>query len=379
MKVNDKILQKIVSVSLPLSVLLTVSCFIPTIAGIIITVLGTGISAPIIDKKLTQFKDKQDKNKIKEQHYIQQLKISLAEMDKKGTRVNRMTPFFTDMILSKCNEHRINISEDTLQNINQFLYMINANYYDDILDSFKVNNQRLQTREEVLREVCDAILRHMEVIEDYAFDDTDTEEVLKSCLFIKDDLKEEMIKEFENSKVPGVLGSYRYIIERKDIKKGNIEKDYIKKYSEVNKEDVSFDIYEKESYVAAITKITEMPHYQKLGNINAISWDIDALMDICIRLVQKYNSELEREMPNYSIAKFAVKIMLASASYALINKTGTISYKEINNAFKKIPNIPYELFNEMTKYLDNLSAMKQKEKPNQKIIIFNPNYLKNQK
>ena len=219
MKVNDKILQKIVSVSLPLSVLLTVSCFIPTIAGIIITVLGTGISAPIIDKKLTQFKDKQDKNKIKEQHYIQQLKISLAEMDKKGTRVNRMTPFFTDMILSKCNEHRINISEDTLQNINQFLYMINANYYDDILDSFKVNNQRLQTREEVLREVCDAILRHMEVIEDYAFDDTDTEEVLKSCLFIKDELKEEMIKEFENSKVPGVLGSYRYIIERKDIKK----------------------------------------------------------------------------------------------------------------------------------------------------------------
>lgn len=379
MKVNDKILQKIVSVSLPLSVLLTVSCFIPTIAGIIITVLGTGISAPIIDKKLTQFKDKQDKNKIKEQHYIQQLKISLAEMDKKGTRVNRMTPFFTDMILSKCNEHRINISEDTLQNINQFLYMINANYYDDILDSFKVNNQRLQTREEVLREVCDAILRHMEVIEDYAFDDTDTEEVLKSCLFIKDELKEEMIKEFENSKVPGVLGSYRYIIERKDIKKGNIEKDYIKKYSEVNKEDVSFDIYEKESYVAAITKITEMPHYQKLGNINAISWDIDALMDICIRLVQKYNSELEREMQNYSIAKFAVKIMLASASYALINKTGTISYKEINNAFKKIPNIPNELFNEMTKYLDNLSAMKQKEKPNQKIIIFNPNYLKNQK
>ena len=379
MKVNDKILQKIVSVSLPLSVLLTVSCFIPTIAGIIITVLGTGISAPIIDKKLTQFKDKQDKNKIKEQHYIQQLKISLAEMDKKGTRVNRMTPFFTDMILSKCNEHRINISEDTLQNINQFLYMINANYYDDILDSFKVNNQRLQTREEVLREVCDAILRHMEVIEDYAFDDTDTEEVLKSCLFIKDELKEEMIKEFENSKVPGVLGSYRYIIERKDIKKGNIEKDYIKKYSEVNKEDVSFDIYEKESYVAAITKITEMPHYQKLGNINAISWDIDALMDICIRLVQKYNSELEREMQNYSIAKFAVKIMLASASYALINKTGTISYKEINNAFKKIPNIPNELFNEMTKYLDNLSTMKQKEKPNQKIIIFNPNYLKNQK
>ena len=71
MKVNDKILQKIVSVSLPLSVLLTVSCFIPTIAGIIITILGTGISAPIIDKKLTQFKDKQDKNKIKEQHYIQ--------------------------------------------------------------------------------------------------------------------------------------------------------------------------------------------------------------------------------------------------------------------------------------------------------------------
>lgn len=376
---KETFMQKVVSVSLPLSVLLTFSVFLPTTAAVVVVLAGTALAAPILDRQITKLKDKEDKNKIREQHYIQQVKISLAEMDKKGTRVNRMTPFFNDMILAKCREKKINIDEDTLQNINQFLYMVNSNYYERILDSFKVNNERLRTREDVLREMCDAILRHMEVIEDYAFDDTDVPEVLDTCLFIKDDVKEDMIEEFENSKVPGVLGTYRYIIERKDVKSESIERDYTKNYDEVNKEDVSFDIYEKESYIAAVSKITEMPHYQKLGNVNALSWDIDALMDIVTSLVHKYNSELERNIPDYSIARFAVKLMLVTTSYALVNKKGTVSYKVITEAFKKLPNIPSELFMDMSKYLDKLCAEKALQRPNQKIIIFNPNYLKNQK
>lgn len=376
---KETLMQKVVSVSLPLSVLLTFSVFLPTTAAVVVVLTGTALAAPILDRQFTKLKDKEDKNKIREQHYIQQVKISLAEMDKKGTRVNRMTPFFNDMIMAKCREKKINIDEDTLQNINQFLYMVNSNYYERILDSFKVNNERLRTREDVLREICDAILRHMEMIEDYAFDDTDVSEVLDICLFIKDDVKEDMIEEFENSKVPGVLGTYRYIIERKDVKSESIEKDYTKNYDEVNKDDVSFDIYEKESYVAAVSKITEMPHYQKLGNVNALSWDIDALMDIVTNLIRKYNSELERNIEDYSIARFTVKLMLVTTSYALVNKKGTVSYKVITEAFKKLPNIPNELFMDMSKYLDKLCAEKALQRPNQKIIIFNPNYLKNQK
>lgn len=376
---KETFMQKVVSVSLPLSVLLTFSVILPTPAAVVVVLAGTALAAPILDRQFTKLKDKEDKNKIREQHYIQQLKISLAEMDKKGTRVNRMTPFFNDMIMAKCREKKINIDEDTLQNINQFLYMVNSNYYERILDSFKVNNERLRTREDVLREMCDAILRHMETIEDYAFDDTDVPEVLDICLFIKDDVKVDMIEEFENSKVPGVLGTYRYIIERKDVKSESIERDYTKNYDEVNKEDVSFDIYEKESYIAAVSKITEMPHYQKLENVNALTWDIDALMDIVTNLIHKYNSELERNIPDYSIARFAVKLMLVTTSYALLNKKGTVSYKVITEAFKKLPNIPSELFMDMSKYLDKLCAEKALQKPNQKIIIFNPNYLKNQK
>lgn len=376
---KETFMQKVVSVSLPLSILLTFSVILPTTAAVVVVLAGTALAAPILDRQFTKLKDKEDKNKIREQHYIQQVKISLAEMDKKGTRVNRMTPFFNDMIMAKCREKKINIDEDTLQNINQFLYMVNSNYYERILDSFKVNNERLRTREDVLREMCDAILRHMEVIEDYAFDDTDVPEVLDTCLFIKDDVKEDMIEEFENSKVPGVLGTYRYIIERKDVKNESIERDYTKNYDEVNKEDVSFDIYEKESYIAAVSKITEMPHYQKLGNVNALSWDIDALMDVVTNLIHKYNSELERNIPDYSIARFAVKLMLVTTSYALVNKKGTVSYKVITEAFKKLPNIPSELFLDMSKYLDKLCVEKALQRPNQKIIIFNPNYLKNQK
>ena len=118
---KDTLLQKIVSVSLPLSILLTFSVMLPTTVAVIVTLVGTSVAAPLLDRKFTEIKNREDKNKIREQHYIQQLKISLAEMDKKGTRVNRMTPFFNNMIMAKCNEKKIIIDEDTLQNINQFL------------------------------------------------------------------------------------------------------------------------------------------------------------------------------------------------------------------------------------------------------------------
>ncbi len=376
---KDNLLKKIVAISLPLSVLLSFSAMLPTTVGVIVTLVGTITAAPMLDKKFTELQTKHDKEKIKEQHYLQQVKIGLAEMDKKGTRVNSMTCFFNDLILAKCNEHRINIDESTLENINQFLYMINANYYERILNDLKVNNQRLQSREEVLRNICEAILLHMEIIEDYAFDDIDVEDVLKQCVFIKDELKDEMQEEFESSKVKGVFGKYRYLIERKDVKSENIEIDYTKKYSEVNKEDISFDIYEKESYIAAIAKINEIPEYQKKGNISAISWDVNALMEICTKLVHKYNSEMERTISNYSIARFAVKLMCATASFALANNKHSVSYNEINTAFKNMKGIPSNLLEEMTKYLENICAEKAHEKPNQKILIFNPNLVKNQK
>ena len=72
MKVNDKLVQKIISVSLPLSILLTFSSLLPTTTAVIITLLGTGVTAPLLDRKFTEIKDKQDKQNIKEQHYIQQ-------------------------------------------------------------------------------------------------------------------------------------------------------------------------------------------------------------------------------------------------------------------------------------------------------------------
>ena len=133
---KETLMQKVVSVSLPLSILLTFSVILPTTAAVVVVLAGTALAAPILDRQFTKLKDKEDKNKIREQHYIQQVKISLAEMDKKGTRVNRMTPFFNDMIMAKCREKKINIDEDTLQNIYHFLYLVNSNYFERILDSF---------------------------------------------------------------------------------------------------------------------------------------------------------------------------------------------------------------------------------------------------
>lgn len=375
---KDKILQKVVAIILPMILFTTVACVIPNILGIIIAVVGTTISAPLLDKKFTEVKEKHDKYKVKEKHYLAQLKIGLAEMDKKGTRVNSMTPFFTDMITRKCDKHKIIIDEDTLQNINQFLYMVNSNYYNSIIETFKTNNERIKTREDILREIIELILKNMEENEDYAFDHTDVENVLSSCTYIKESLKKEMIKEFENARVPGVLGKDRYIIERKDVKLETLEKDYKKKYNEESKDNIYFDIYERESYIAAISKINDMEHYKKLGNINAVSWDINALMDVIITIIDNYDSKLESSINKYSIARFTIKYMLAIASFSLINKRSSVGYNEIIKSFSKIPNIPTELQEEITKFLEEKYKEKMNLKQNQKILIFNPNYKINQ-
>lgn len=375
---EEKLLQKLISIVLPLSILIPITCFIPHNIGLIISAIASVAVSPVIDKKISEYHKKQDKMHIKEQHYLQQLKIGLAEMDKKGTRINNMTPFFTDMISKKSEEHKIILDDCDIQNINQFLYMINANYYELIVSSYKVNTDRFKTREDVLREILESILRNMETRENYSFDDTNVPEVLATCLFIKEEVKKEIISEFKNSKVPSVLGKSRYIIERKDIKIENIEKEYDKKYSEVNKDDLSFDIYEKDSYKIVIDKISEMDHYKELGNVDNLTWNIDALMDICISIIDKYNSDMERNIDKYSIARFAVRLILITTSYALVNKKTYIGYKEIINAFAKIPNIPIELQMNIANFLTEKYESKMNEKQEQKILVFNRNYKINQ-
>ena len=376
---EERFLQKLISVVLPLSVFIPLTCFIPNNIGLIISAIITTITAPIIDKNITKYHKKQDKQHIKEQHYLQQLKIGLQEMDKKGIRINSMTPFFTSMITKKLEEHKIILDEDNIQNINQFLYMVNSNYYEEIINSYKINTERFKTREDVLREILESILRTMEIKENYTFNDNNLKEVLDLCLFIKKEVQEEMIYEFKNAKVTGVLGKERYIIERKDIKVENIEKEYHEKYTEINKDNLSFDIYEKFSYEVAIDKISEIDHYKQYGNIKNLNWNVDALMDICIDIIDKYNNEMERNIDKYSIATFAVRLILTTATYSLVNKKTNVSYKEIINAFGKMTNIPLDLQMKISNYLSEKYESKINEKQEQKILVFNPNYKVNQK
>ena len=121
-----------------------------------------------------------------------------------------------------------------------------------------------------------------------------------------------------------------------------------------------------------------MEHYKKLGNINAISWDINPLMDVIVTIIDNYDSKLESSINKYSIARFTIKYMLAIASFSLINKRSSVGYNEIIKSFSKIPNIPTELQEEITKFLEEKYKEKMNLKQNQKILIFNPNYKINQ-
>ena len=59
---KETFMQKVVSVSLPLSILLTFSVILPTTAAVVVVLAGTALAAPILDRQFTKLKDKEDKN-----------------------------------------------------------------------------------------------------------------------------------------------------------------------------------------------------------------------------------------------------------------------------------------------------------------------------
>ena len=333
----DKATEIIASIGMATSIssLLTLIPF-PTDNELSIITGGTILFSPCIYFGMNYLKDKMKERNIRDQHHTAQTYLMMTEANSVDHNVTKTTTIFLHELHQEMKKHPTKIDDDDQMNINQFLYLINANYYDEITKTFPMLN-----REEIVRRLILLILNYLNVNEKTTFDENDAKEILSKCLFIKHDLKEEIYKEFKKSKVKFGKKKFYEII-RKDAGPS------IASYGELRREDEknqapNFDIEDLNQVYSLIGCYVNNEGMQELGN-TFLDWDYDFLRRLLFLISIKYRRQLvDKHGTLHNNLNLASTFIYHALSYAVVNDREMVSYKEMINAFKNWDYIPFNL------------------------------------
>ena len=136
------------------------------------------------------------KNYVQDMHMYEQFTRGMKEFNEDELvdhkEVTEDMAVFYSFIQRRDTEHKI--SQESYNAINSFLFMVNENYYEEIA----VDNYANLSRTKLIEMIVSIIVS--ELRENELFDDIVAEDVLKRAFFIKEEVKDEMIKEFFESK-----------------------------------------------------------------------------------------------------------------------------------------------------------------------------------
>ena len=297
---------------------------------------GTILLSPCIYFGMNALKKKSQDRNLRDMHHTAQLFLMMKEAHSADHNVTKTSTIFLHELHQEQKKINVEIDDNEQMNINQFLYLINANYYDEIAKKFPDLN-----KEEVIRRLITLILLHLEHNNKKTFDEKDAKEVLDRCLFIKQDLKEEIYKEFKKSKVK--FGKQKfYEIIRKDTT-ASIESYQKLRETDEKNQAPDFDIEDLNQVYSLIGCYANNEDMQELGN-TFLDWDYDFLRKILVLISTKYRQELVKEYgQEYNNLNLAGTFIYNALSYAVVNNREMVGYKEMINCFKGWNYIPFNL------------------------------------
>ena len=297
---------------------------------------GTILLSPCIYFGMNALKKKSQDRNLRDMHHTAQLFLMMKEAHSADHNVTKTSTVFLHELHQEQKKINVEIDDNEQMNINQFLYLINANYYDEIAKKFPDLN-----REEVIRRLITLILLHLEHNNKKTFDEKDAKEVLDKCLFIKQELKEEIYKEFKKSKVK--FGKQKfYEIIRKDTT-ASIESYQKLRETDEKNQAPDFDIEDLNQVYSLIGCYANNEDMQELGN-TFLDWDYDFLRKILVLISTKYRQELVKEYgQEYNNLNLAGTFIYNALSYAVVNNREMVGYKEMINCFKGWNYIPFNL------------------------------------
>ena len=342
-----------------------------------ITTGGTILLAPAIYYGMKHLTKKLDERVNRDMHQAGQLAIMLQEIDEKNRPIGSMTSLFLNEILDRFELYNPTFPEEQIMNINQFIYLINSNYYEEIS---KINKNI--SRERLVKKLVAAISTYLNDTERDIFNEIDAKKVLYYVTIIPEDIKQEIAKEFKKSKTT-INGETTYEIIRKDIQSSISE---YKKRKEMEDDGFyyGFDIEDINDYYQLIQCYTNDQYYVEFSSNNPknLDWDINFLRKIIKTMVKNHQEEMKCQVKDYTVFHLTSSFIDNALMYAMLNNKSEVGQEEMLNTFKNWNYVPFNIRLSTINRLfeeDEIDYSKHpfgipKKKPNQvqKIIQFKP-------
>lgn len=280
----------------------------------------------------------------RKEHYNCQMELLEIECRESDRAVTRMSVYFFPEITESFGEEDMQIDIKDAININQLLYMLNANYYDYLASRFKDNN-----REQIIMKFLEQIRMYLLVRDQRTFDVDDAISVINNCFFISSEQKEKMIREFTSSKID-VDDEYYFAIGRKDV---NPTKEAYLMAKEKEDEDRTpyFDMSEIISYKSIINYWSDDEN-----NLSSIDWNYGFIRDILVKIADRNRYDMMKYHPDFSHFNMVKSFLTAAANFAITNGSKKMDKKEILACFK---NWSYVTFESNIRYVDQLFESEQ--------------------
>lgn len=297
---------------------------------------GTILLSPCVYFGMNYLKEKAKDRQLRDMHHTSQLFLMMTEANSVDHNVTKSSTLFLHELHQEMNNYDAKIDDNEQMNINQFLYLINANYYDEIIKTFPMLN-----REEIVRRLIIVILNHLTDNNKTTFDENDAKEVLGKTIFIRQELKEQIYKEFKKSKVKFGKNKFYEII-RNDTDSSPAAYEELRRQDEMNQAP-NFDIEDLNQIYSLIGCYVNNEMMQELGN-TMLDWDYDFLRRLLVLISTKYRRQLiDEHGTRHNNLNLTSSFIYNALSYAVVNERKMVGYKEMINAFKNWDYIPFNL------------------------------------
>lgn len=303
-------------------------------------VLGAScLLTPVVYSIAKKSNERWYKKEENRRRYVQQTFANIVD-DKyqENKKIGKTTTNFDFKLEAMQNEFNISLEHNDFDQINDFLYLINANYYDKIT---KIIPQ--YCREEIIDKVVNQIGLYLEEKNKSSFTRDDVLNILNSCYFIKDDLKKEIYQEFISSEVSFAGGWIGHGIKNRNVDILDEDAFFEQKKYEASVE-IGFDIESVDDYKKIIQGIIAADDYlKKFGDVSELDWDLEALKDFLCILLKDHRSDLITYDSNMSIFDIACSYIYNAMCYAVVNEKNGVGLEEMLHTLKSWEKIPFQL------------------------------------
>ena len=289
-------------------------------------------------KKIGKFIKIIGDKKIRELHNIGRTATIKREKDEFDRKITSMTASFKKEIETHFKEENITVSETTLKNIDAFLYLVNSNYYDDI----KLTNKSIR-RKFLIQQLLFQISNYLKENTINTFDKEVVKEVLDTCIFIPQKIKEEILKEFADSKVKK-RHKITYQIKRNDIQIG--KDSYLEEYNRANSNRIIEWKYDNEyNYITLIEALEVSEEFQELqiGSAKDLCWDLPFIQAMNIFIHDNYQDDLLRMYEEYSNFNLIEQFLFYTMAYAVEEEISEVTSDVVLASFAEWPLLPFNL------------------------------------